>query len=167
MHKRLSLSAAALVLTALVVALPVAKVWSADQTAADTKAADRKAAADMKKKLGKALSRGDVKEDGLYEMSKDELAMDCMRMTVSMKITINRLRDAATRQGGGSNLAEQAHKSVPIIMQGSTAAADYRATQARERAKLDAYNRNLAARNCKTLDIDAELTRAADGPKKY
>jgi len=166
MHKRLSLSAAALVLTALVVALPVAKVWSADQTA-ETKAADRKAAADMKKKLGKALSRGDMKEDGRYEMSKDELAMDCKRMTGSMKITINRLRDAATRPGGASNTAEQAHKSVPIIMQGSTVAADYRATQARERAKLDAYNRNLAARNCKTLDIDAELTRAAEGPKKY
>ena len=65
MHKRLSLSAAALVLTAFVVALPVTRGWSADETAADTKAADRKAAADMKKKLGKALSRGDVKEDGL------------------------------------------------------------------------------------------------------
>ena len=37
----------------------------------------------------------------------------------------------------------------------------------RDRAKLDAYNRNLAARNCKTLDIDAELARAAEGPKKY
>jgi hypothetical protein len=108
-----------------------------------------------------------MKEDGHYEMSKDELAMDCKRMTGSMKITINRLRDAATRPGGASNTAEQAHKTVPIIMQGSTVAADYRATQARERAKLDAYNRNLAARNCKTLDIDAELTRAAEGPKKY
>jgi hypothetical protein len=166
MHKRLSLSAAALVLTALVAALPVAEVWSADQTA-ESKTADRKAAADMKKKLGKALSRGDVKEDGLYELSKDELAMDCKRMTGSMKITISRLRDAATRQGGGSNLAEQTHKTVPIIMQGSTAAADYRATLVRERAKLDAYNRNLASRNCKTLDIDAELARAAEGPKKY
>ena len=166
MHKRLSLSAAALVLTVAAVALPVAQGWSADQTGADTKTADRKAAADMKKKLGKSLSRGDVKEDGLYEMSKDELAMDCKRMTGSMKITINRLRDAATRQGG-SNLAESAHKSVPIIMQGSTASSDWRATLVRERAKLDAYNRNLAARNCKTLDIDAELTRAPDGPKKY
>ena len=161
MHKRLSLGIAALVLTASVATLPAARVWSADDTADN-----KKAAADLKKKLGKALSRGDVKEGGVYEMSKDELAMDCKRMTGSMKITINRLRDAATRQGG-SSLAESAHKTVPLIMQGSTASSDWRATQARERAKLDAYNRHLAARNCKTLDIDAELARAPDGPKKY
>src|SRR5688572_8515895 len=95
MHKRLSLNPAALVLTALVIAMPLASVWSAD----DQKTADRKAAADIKKKLGKALSSGEVK-DGRYELGEDELAMDCRRMTGSMKITINRLRDAATRKGG-------------------------------------------------------------------
>ena len=160
MHKRLSLKPAALVLTALVVAMPLANVWSADETAPDQKAADRKAASDLKKKLGKALSSGEVK-DGRYELSQDELAMDCKRMTGSMKININRLRDAATRQGG-SGLAEAAHKTMPLITQGSTASADRQTSMARERAKLDAYNRQLAARNCKTLDIDAELARAQE-----
>jgi hypothetical protein len=164
MHKRLSLKPAALVLTALVVAIPLANVWSADPT--DQKTVDRKAAADMKKKLGKALSRGDVKEDGLYEMSKDELAMDCRRMTGSMKITISRLRDAEGRKGG-SALAESTHKVAPLITQGSTVSADRQGSLARERAKLDAYNRQLAARNCKTLDIDAELARAQEPPHKY
>lgn len=163
MHKRLSLKPAALVLTALVVAMPLASVWSADET--DQKAADRKAAADIKKKLGKALSSGDVK-DGKYELSQDELAMDCKRMTGSMNITISRLRDAATRKGG-SGLAEAAHKTMPLITQGSTASADRQTSMSRERAKLDAYNRQLAARNCKTLDIDAELARANAPLQKY
>jgi hypothetical protein len=161
MHKRLSLKPAALVLTALVIAMPLASVWSAD----DQKTADRKAAADIKKKLGKALSSGEVK-DGRYELGEDELAMDCRRMTGSMKITINRLRDAATRKGGTA-VAETAHSFVPLVTQGSTASADRQSSLARERAKLDAYNRQLAARNCKTLDIDAELTRAPDSLRKY
>lgn len=163
MHKRLSLKPAALVLTALVVAMPLANVWSADET--NQKAAERKAASDIKKKLGKALSSGDVK-DGRYELSPDELAMDCRRMTGSMKITINRLRDAASRQGG-SGLAETAHTIMPLVTQGSTASADRQGSLARERAKLDAYNRQLAARNCKTLDIDAELARAQEPLRKY
>jgi hypothetical protein len=75
-----------------------------------------------------------------------------------MKITINRLRDASNRKLG-SGLAEAAHKTMPLITQGSTASADRQGSLARERAKLDAYNRQLAARNCKTLDIDEELAR--------
>ena len=57
--------------------------------------------------------------------------------------------------------------TVPLIMQGSTAGADRQASLSRERAKLDAYNRQLAARNCKTLDVDAELTRAQEPMQKY
>jgi hypothetical protein len=163
MHKRLSLKPAVLMLTALVITMPLANVWSADD--ASQKSADRKAAADLKKKLGKALSSGDVK-DGKYELSQDEMAMDCRRMTGSMKITINRLKDAASRQGG-SVLAESAHKVAPLITQGSTASADRQSSLARERAKLDAYNRHLASRNCKTLDIDAEFARANEPLPKY
>jgi enolase len=68
MHKRLSLKPAVVVLTALVVAMPLASVWSADET--DQKAADRKTASDLKKKLGKALSSGEVK-DGRYELESE------------------------------------------------------------------------------------------------
>jgi hypothetical protein len=151
------------VLTALVVAMPLASVWSADET--DKKTTDRKAASDLKKKLGKALTSGEVK-DGRYELSQDEMAMDCRRMTGSMNITISRLRDAEGRKGG-SALAESAHKTMPLITQGSTASADRQTTMSRERAKLDAYNRHLATRNCKTLDIDAELARANAPLQKY
>jgi hypothetical protein len=132
---------------------------------AEKKKADRKATSDARKKVAKALKSGDVKENGLYEMASDELAMDCKRLTGSMKITIARLRDAQTRKGG-SSLAETAHKTVPLIMGGSTAAADRQASLVRERAKIEAYNRQLAAKNCKTVDIQAELARTPEA-KKY
>ena len=44
---------------------------------------------------------------------------------------------------------------------------DRQAVSARERAKLEAYNNELAAKGCTTIDIDAELARPAEGPKKY
>jgi hypothetical protein len=51
---------------------------------------------------------------------------------------------------------------------GSARGADRQAEYARERARLEAYNRLLASKNCKTLDIDAELAKPADpGGKRY
>ena len=44
---------------------------------------------------------------------------------------------------------------------------DRQAVYARERAKLEAYNNELAAKGCKTLDIEAELAKPPEGPKKY
>jgi hypothetical protein len=120
-----------------------------------------------KSKMGKALESGDVASDGRYQIGKDEKTMDCRRLTGSMQITISRLRDWQTRPTP-SGLASTAHKTVGPVIGGSTVGADRQADYARERAKLDAYNRELAAKSCKTLDIDAELKRAPDAPgKKY
>jgi hypothetical protein len=47
---------------------------------------------------------------------------------------------------------------------GSAAGADRQAVYARERAKLDAYNDELAAKGCRPLDIEAELARTPDPP---
>jgi hypothetical protein len=132
------------------------------QAAIEKKKAERKAASEAKKKFSKALQGGEMNEKGLYQMSQDELAMDCKRLTGSIKIIVNRLRDAQTRKDT-SNTAQTMHK----LFGGSTAGADRQAMLSRERAKLDAYNGQLAARNCKTVDIEAELARAADPPKKY
>jgi hypothetical protein len=45
--------------------------------------------------------------------------------------------------------------------------ADREADHARERAKIEAYNRHLASKNCRTIDIEAELARPPEGPKRY
>ena len=43
---------------------------------------------------------------------------------------------------------------------------DRQAVSARERAKLEAYNNELAAKGCKTVDIEAELAKPARGPEE-
>jgi hypothetical protein len=113
-----------------------------------------------------ALQSGDVGQDGRYEMSQTEKSLDCKRMTGSMHITIARLKDAQAR-GEQSGLASSAHKNIAPLFGGSTAGADRQAELARERAKLEAYNRELAAKGCKTVDLEAEFARPLTGSKKY
>jgi hypothetical protein len=118
-------------------------------------------------KHAKPLESGNVQADGHYEMSADEKAMDCKRLTGSMQITISRLRDPMSRMepSAGARVAQSA--ATPVLG-GSGLTADRERVYARERAKLEAYNRELAMRNCKQMDIEAELARAPDPPgKKY
>ena len=117
------------------------------------------------RKLAKALESGDVGDEGRYEMSGTEKAMDCKRLTGSMQIVIARLKDAYVRMEP-SAVSAGAQKMVAPMKGGSALTADREAVYARERAKLDAYNAELAAKNCKTLDVEAELARAPDPPGK-
>jgi hypothetical protein len=118
-------------------------------------------------KHAKPLESGAVQADGQYEMSADEKAMDCKRLTGSMQITISRLRDPYSRMEPSAG-AWAAQSAATPVFGGSSISADRERVNARERAKLEAYNRELAMRNCKQLDIEAELARAPDPPgKKY
>jgi hypothetical protein len=117
-------------------------------------------------KFTKPLDSGDVAADGRYHMSEAEKAMDCKRLTGSMQITLARLKDSYG-VAQPSALSSMAQTSVAPMLGGSSFGSDRRAVYARERAKLDAYNGELAARSCTTLDIDAELARPAEAAKKY
>lgn len=118
-----------------------------------------------KSKLSQTLKSGDVAEGGEYQMSADETAMDCRRTTGSMMITINRLKHRDT-EVQPSALASTAQKAVTPIFGGSTRGTDRQAEYARERAKLDAYNRHLASKKCRTVDIEAELARPPEPADK-
>jgi hypothetical protein len=118
-------------------------------------------------KHSKPMESGDVQADGNYEMSADEKAMDCKRIAGSMQITISRLRDPYSRMEPSSG-ARVAQSTATPVFGGSNIGADRERMNERDRAKLEAYNRELASRNCKQLDIEAELSRAPDQPgKKY
>jgi hypothetical protein len=120
-----------------------------------------------KSKMATPLESGEVRSDGHYEMSATEKAMDCKRLTGSMQIVMARLRDSYVRMEP-SAAAAGAQKMVAPVVGSSALAADRQAVYARERAKLEAYNEELAAKGCTTLDIDAELARPPDPPgKKY
>ena len=119
-----------------------------------------------KNKFAKALESGDVGPEGRYEMSAAEKAMDCKRLTGSIEITISRLRDPLVRQEP-SAVSSAAQKLTTPLYGGSNKGGDRQAIFARERAKLEAYNAELAAKGCKTVDIEAELARPPEPPKKY
>jgi len=117
-------------------------------------------------KFAKPLESGEVGSDGRYHMSESEKAMDCKRLTGSMQITLARLKNTYGRQQP-SALSSTVAQSIAPVFGGSSLGSDRDAVYARERAKLEAYNDELAARNCKTLDIEAELARPADSLTKY
>jgi hypothetical protein len=120
---------------------------------------------EKKNQFGQALESGDVR-NGRYEMSAAEKAMDCKRLTGSMQITISRLKDTYGREEPSAAASAVQSWSGPLF--GSTGkGADRGAVYARERAKLDAYNDELGAKNCKTLDVEAELASGPEQPKKY
>ena len=116
-------------------------------------------------KMAAPLESGEVRNGGNYEMSAAEKGMDCKRLTGSMQIVISRLRDPYVRMEPSAASAG-AQKAATPVFGGSALPADRDAVYARERAKLEAYNAELAAKNCKTLDVEAELARAPDPPGK-
>ena len=120
-----------------------------------------------KNKFAKALESGDVGPEGRYEMSAAEKGMDCKRLTGSIEITIARLKDPLVRQEPSAMSSAAQKLSTPLYGGGSSKGGDRQAIFARERAKLEAYNAELAAKGCRTVDIEAELARPPEPPKKY
>lgn len=91
-----------------------------------------------------------------YKLSPDELAMDCRKLTGRMQIRILQIRDADQR-GRTSSLAQSTHSAVVPVLGGTTHGADPAADLARDRAELEAFNRQLAAKGCNVFDLDEEL----------
>ena len=96
--------------------------------------------------------------DGSYELSQTEKERDCKRTLGSMQITIARLKDPGFRNEP-SAVSSTIQSGSAALSGASGRGADRQAEYARERARLDAYNRLLASKNCKTVDIDAELAK--------
>ena len=125
---------------------------------------------EKKSTFGQALESGDVGKADRYEMSANEKSMDCKRLTGSMQLpTISRLKDPSGREEPSAIASTGAQQMDGAALRTARgAAADRQALYARERAKLDAYNEELGAKGCKTLNVEAELARAPDPPgKKY
>jgi hypothetical protein len=121
------------------------------------------------RKTSKALVQpsGEMSAEGNYELSELDKARDCKRTLGSMQISIARLKDPAFRvEPSAVSSALQSGSST--LAGGAGRGADRQSEYARERARLEAYNRLLASKNCKTLDIDAELAKPpAEVGKRY
>lgn len=91
-----------------------------------------------------------------YQLTGDEQKLSCDKIAGRMQVRILQIRGY---QGGqGSSLLSRTMLSTgTAIFGGTTTGIDPDREVARDRAQLEAYNRQLAAKGCKTFDLDAEL----------
>jgi hypothetical protein len=104
---------------------------------------------------GPAFSAG-LQPDGTYVLSKDELALDCKKLTGRAQIRIMQLRDYELRHHG-SLAARTTQQVVVPLFGGSSYGADPEADYKRDRAMIEAYNRRLAEKKCRVFDLAKEL----------
>ena len=105
---------------------------------------------------------GTVDAAGTYQMSADELALDCKRLTGKMQIRILQFRDydPARKPSAVGNALHTLHN--PFIG-GTTRGMDPAAEHQADIAMLHTYNKRLAEKKCRTFDLEAELKPQAAG----
>lgn len=97
-----------------------------------------------------------------YQLSAKELKMNCKQLTGTMKVRIMQMSAAMS---DGTVVARGMQAGAVKIWGGPTYGTDPAGDDARNRALLEAYNQQLAAKKCKTLDLQAEMQAAAPAPK--
>lgn len=99
---------------------------------------------------------GGFDEQGVYHLSDQEKKLDCRQLSGSMTIKILQMREAANRRPPTAIAALAQNASRPV--KGTTThGVDIDADYAKDRARLEAFNRQLAEKNCRTFDIAAQL----------
>ncbi len=108
------------------------------------------------KMLAAAPQGGGLDNQGAYQLSEQEKKLDCKSLTGSVTVKILQMREAGGRRRASlpAALAQQASRPFKGT---STYAMDVDADAANDRARLAALNAQLAAKNCRTFDIAAEL----------
>jgi hypothetical protein len=112
-------------------------------------------------KIIEPMKAGDMGADGVYQMSSQEKATDCGHLRGSIMVSISRMR-ARGREVATSPFAVGANGAASTVFGGSDRGLDRDLEYRRDRARVEAYNQHLAAQNCPTVDIAAELARPAE-----
>lgn len=93
---------------------------------------------------------------GAYTLSADEQDYTCKQLSGRMQIRLLAIRDY--NSANNTTLASRALQSGSAAAFGGTASGtDPNTAYARDVAMLQAYNDQLAAKNCKTYNLQAEL----------
>ena len=95
-----------------------------------------------------------------YQLTEEELKFDCKKLTGTMQIRILQMRGYDTQQEHDGRARGMQSLTTPIFG-GTKEGIDPDGAVPQDRAMLEAYNRQLAIKKCKTFDLDAEL---GDGP---
>lgn len=93
-----------------------------------------------------------------YRLSETEKKYNCKKLTGIMQVRILQIRDYDS-----SDKATLAARGLQVvttpIFGGTTTGTNPDAQYRKDRAMLEAYNRRLAEKKCKTFDLAAELQR--------
>ena len=99
---------------------------------------------------------GGFDESGSYSLTDQEQKLDCKHMTGGVTIKILQMREAGER-AKPSAPAKVAQDAMKKIKGSSSYGADTDADYKRDRARLETMNKQLAEKNCRTFDLEAEL----------
>jgi len=99
-----------------------------------------------------------------YQLTEDEKKFDCKKLTGKMQVRIMQIRGYDTR-AKASTLARTTQQVTTPIFGGTKEGMDPDRQYRKDRAMLEAYNRELAFKKCKTFDIEAELKKTDGTPE--
>jgi hypothetical protein len=91
-----------------------------------------------------------------YQLSEEELKFDCKKLTGTMQIRILQMRGYDTNKKTSAASRSLQSLTTPIFG-GTKEGIDPDGQYLKDRAMLEAYNRQLGIKQCKTFDLDAEL----------
>lgn len=97
---------------------------------------------------------GGFDASGGYSLSEQEQNLDCKHLTGGITVKILQLRETRVKP---SVVAAGAQSVMNAMPGGVTYGFDQDADYKRDRARLETMNNQLAAKNCKTFDLDAAL----------
>lgn len=100
-----------------------------------------------------------------YQLSANELELDCRKLTGRMAVRIVQVRDFQTRSQTTA-LSRGVQSATKPVFGGSTEGMDPDGRYARDRGMLEAYNRRLEEKNCPNFDLDTELAPDAKDPPR-
>ena len=91
-----------------------------------------------------------------YQLTEEELKFDCKKLTGTMQIRILQIRGYDTNKK--TTMVSRGIQSLTTpIFGGTKEGTDPDGQYRKDRAMLEAYNRQLGVKQCKTVDLDAEL----------
>jgi hypothetical protein len=94
--------------------------------------------------------------DATYQLTPDEQKLDCKKLTGKMQVRILQMRDQRERTLT-STASQLIQRGVVPVLGGSPHGANPGEDIKRDRAWLEAYNAQLAAKKCPTYDLENEL----------
>jgi hypothetical protein len=114
---------------------------------------------DMPAPQDSGVTTGALQTSG-YQLSEEELKFDCKKLTGLMQIRILQVRGYDSNKKASAAARGIQSLTTPIFG-GTKEGVDPDGQYRKDIAMLQAYNRQLGVKQCKTFDLDAELASTA------